>query len=71
MEKNINWNKFRDDAAVHILASLILDAKTMSSAKNISIYRGTRSTEEILADNARRFANALVDELKNKHYSND
>lgn len=66
MGKNINWNKFRDDAAVKIMAALLLDDYTMRNIRNNVIYK-----DDALINKAIHYANNLVTKLKDNPYSND
>lgn len=62
--KNINWNKFRDETAAKCLASLLSNPQEISRTKeNCRFSRMT--IQEKMADRACSYANALTQYLIN------
>ena len=70
-EKKINWNKFRDDAAVKFFAAILSNATLYTQICTNSRF-GKDSIDDILVHRAKNYANRLTRELKeNKFEENE
>ena len=68
--KKINWNKFRDDAAVSFFSAMLSNESLYNRMLNNSRF-STENFDDTLCDRALRYANKLTTKLKENKFENE